>query len=136
MTTPVCDPDYERLLQLRTALRRFLHWSDEQAKVAGLTPPQHQLLLAVRGHPERGGPTIADVASYLMLRHHSVVGLVNRAVAAGLVTRNPDPRNHRAVRLELTELGEHKLHALAAGHLDELRHLTPAIAALEPHVRG
>src|SRR5579862_6942983 len=132
MNSLVADSDYERLLELRTSLRRFLHWSDEQARLAGLTPPQHQLLLAIRGHRELEGPTIAAVAGYLMLRHHSVVGLVNRAVAAGLVARNPDPANHRAVRLTLTELGEDKLRALAAGHLDELRHLTPAIAALEP----
>ena len=54
---------------LRTGLRRFEHWSAEQAASAGLTPAQHQLMLAVRGHPDRRGPTIGEAAEYLLLRH-------------------------------------------------------------------
>ena len=126
----VGDVDYARLLELRTALRRFLRWSDECAQAAGLTSPQHQLLLAVRGHDDRRGPTIGDVAGYLLLRHHSVVGLVDRAVAAGLLTRNADPGNHRAVRLRLTTNAEEKLAALATLHLDELHQLNVAFEAL------
>ena len=29
--------DFEHLLELRTGLRRFLHWSEQQAQAAGLT---------------------------------------------------------------------------------------------------
>jgi DNA-binding MarR family transcriptional regulator len=56
---------YQRLLQFRTGLRRFLHCSAEQAEQAGLTPAQHQLLLAVRGHDAESRPTIGDIAGYL-----------------------------------------------------------------------
>ena len=70
-----------RLLEFRTGLRRFLHWSEEQARAAGLTAAQHQLLLAVRGHD--GGPTIGEVAEQLLLRHHSAVELVDRAERPG-----------------------------------------------------
>src|SRR5580658_11090764 len=42
--------DYENLLAFRSSLRRFLHWSETQARGAGLTPAQHQLMLAVKGH--------------------------------------------------------------------------------------
>jgi DNA-binding MarR family transcriptional regulator len=76
--TALNQAQYERLLRFRTGLRRFLRWSAEQAALAGLTPAQHQLLLAVRGHPEPQGPTIRDVAGYLLLRHHSAVELVDR----------------------------------------------------------
>lgn len=53
--TPEGDPevDYTRLLEFRTGLRQFLRWSDRAAKEAGITPAQHQLLLAVRGHPDQ-----------------------------------------------------------------------------------
>ncbi len=78
---------YQRLLDFRTGLRRFLRWSADQAATVGVTPAQHQLLLAVRGHPDPAGPTIRDVAGYLLVRHHSAVELVDRAVAAGLVER-------------------------------------------------
>ncbi|MGH9036659.1 MAG: MarR family winged helix-turn-helix transcriptional regulator, partial [Acidimicrobiia bacterium] len=56
------EPDYRRLLEFRTGLRRFLSWSEQQAAAVGLTPMQHQLLLAVRGHPHPSGPTVREVA--------------------------------------------------------------------------
>jgi DNA-binding MarR family transcriptional regulator len=124
------DADYRTLLQLRTGLRRFLRWSERQAADAGLTPAQHQLLLAIRGHPDPQGPTISDVAAYLLLRHHSAVGLVDRAESSGLVVRRQDPANHSVVRLGLTPKGLQQLEALSELHLEELSHLAPAMHAL------
>lgn len=117
------DGDYRRLLEFRIELRRFLHWSEEQAQAVGLTPSQHQLLLAIRGHPGSEGPTIGDCAEYLMLRHHSVVGLVDRAEKAGLVVRHRDYDDHRAVRLALSPAGETLIKRLSEAHLEELRRL-------------
>ena len=122
--------DYERLLALRTGLRRFLNWSGQQAEAAGLTPAQHQLLLAVRGHPDPRGPTIGDVAAYLLVRHHSAVELVNRAAAAGLVARQADADDGRTVRVVLTPLGAERLETLAASHLEELRRLSSQLRTL------
>lgn len=121
------DADYRRLLKFRTDLRRFLHWSEEQAEKAGLTAAQHQLLLAVRGHDGAQGPTIGDVAGYLMLRHHSAVGLVDRAVKAGMVERQEDAGDRRVVRLRLTPLGQRTLQQLSALHLEEIQRLAPRI---------
>jgi DNA-binding MarR family transcriptional regulator len=124
------DDDYRTLLDLRTGLRRFLHWSERQAQAAGLTPAQHQLLLAVRGHDDRRGPTVGDVAGYLMLRHHSAVGLVDRAEAAGLLARGADSDKPGTVRLRLTDEGARRLEALSELHLEELAHLSPTLQAL------
>ena len=112
------DAEFERLLRFRDGLRRFLRWSEGEAKRSGLTPAQHQLLLAIRGHA--GAPSVGEVAEHLLLRHHSVVELVDRAAEAGLVRRIADREDHRVVRLALTAAGERKLAALAAAHLDEL----------------
>jgi len=114
------DADFERLLHFRDGLRRFLRWSEQEAKDSGLTPAQHQLLLAIRGHRGSSAPSVGDVADHLLLRHHSVVELVDRAAAAGLVERQVDADDHRVVRLALTPLGEARLTALSAAHLDEL----------------
>jgi DNA-binding MarR family transcriptional regulator len=84
---------------------------------------QHQLLLAIRGHDDVRGPTIGDVAEYLLLRHHSVVGLVDRAEAAGLVRRRPDAEDHRTLRLVLTRRSARTLEALASIHARELERL-------------
>lgn len=126
----LAEADFEHLLQLRTGLRRFLRWSEQQAQAAGLTPAQHQLLLAIRGHPDPAGPTIGEIANYLVLRHHSAVGLIDRAAAAGLVKRNPDPVNNSVVRVTLTPAGTDKLDALAETHLQELAHLAPTMRTL------
>jgi DNA-binding MarR family transcriptional regulator len=122
-TVGLADEVYARLLMLRTDLRRFERWSAEQAQSAGLTPMQHQLLLAIRGHADRRGPTIGDVAEYLLLRHHSAGGLIERAESAGLVHRARDGQDHRVVRLQLTDAGAHCLELLTAAHLDELSRL-------------
>jgi DNA-binding MarR family transcriptional regulator len=124
------DDDYARLLDFRTGIRRFLHWSEQEAGEVGLTPAQHQLLLAIRGHDDPTGPTVGDVANYLLLRHHSAVGLVDRAEAAGLVTRKIDPDDQRVVRLRLTSLGARRLRQLSEAHLEELARLAPRLRAL------
>jgi DNA-binding MarR family transcriptional regulator len=121
---------YEQLLSFRTGLRRFLRWSAEQARAAGLTPAQHQLLLAIRGHPDPAGPTIGEVAQSLLLRHHSTVELVDRAQTAGLVERLADPADSRVVRLGLTPLGTNRLETLTALHLEELARLEPQLQGL------
>ena len=122
--------DFENLLAFRTGLRRFLHWSQTQAQAAGLTPAQHQLLVAIKGHPGEQPPTIGDLAGYLLLRHHSAVELVDRAAAAGVVQRCPDPADGRVTRVGLTADGESRLARLAPAHLDELRQLAPVLDQL------
>lgn len=122
------DADFTRLLDFRDGLRRFLRWSDDQARVVGLTGAQHQLLLAVRGHGSP--PSIREVAEHLLLRHHSVVELVDRAESAGLLERVDDPDDHRVVRLRLTRAGADKVEALSAAHLEELSRLRRRVAAL------
>jgi DNA-binding MarR family transcriptional regulator len=120
---------YERLLDFRTGLRRFLRWGADQAAMAGLIPAQHQLLLAIRGHPDPAGPTIREVAGYLLVRHHSAVELVDRA-GAGLVERRQDGDDLRAVRLCLTADGADRLARLSALHPEELRRFAPQLEAL------
>jgi DNA-binding MarR family transcriptional regulator len=117
-------------LNLRTGLRRFLHWSEEQADAHGLTPAQHQLLLAVRGSGAQHGPTIGELSEALVLRHHSVVGLIDRAQSAGLVTRRRDPSRHSLVHIQLTDLGQKALRDLSQTHLQEIAELAPAMQAL------
>lgn len=128
------DDDYARLLAFRDGLRRFLHWSDEESRAVGITAPQHQLLLAIRGHG--APPSIGEVAEHLLLRHHSVVELVDRAVAAGLVERIADEDDQRVVRLRLTRQGASCLRRLSSAHLEELSRLRPQLESLWDHLPG
>lgn len=122
--------DYRTLLAFRTALTRFLHWSAEQLGSAGLTPQQHNLLLAIRGHPGASGPSIREIAEYLALRHHTAVELVDRVQQAGLVKRCSDPRDRRIVRVQLTGAGKRLVARLDAAHREELRQIAPALGII------
>jgi DNA-binding MarR family transcriptional regulator len=128
--------DFERLLAFRVGLRRFQRWSEDQARAAGLTHVQHQLLVAVKGHPGSDPPAVSDLAGYLLLRHHSAVELVDRAEHAGLVRRTPDARDARLVRVRLTSKGERIVNDLTPGHLIELHSLAAVLNELVADVKA
>ncbi len=102
----------------------------QQAKRAGITPTQHQLLLAIRSSRDPRGPTVSEIADGLIIRHHSAVGLIDRAQEAGLITRERDPDQHSLVHLKLSEFGARTLSALSEVHLRELAQLAPTMQAL------
>ena len=127
------DEEYARLLSVRTGLRRFERWSAEQAASHGVTPSQHQLLLAIRGHTgldAANGLRIGQAADYLLIRHHSAVELIDRCEDAGLIERSRDPDDRRVVRLRLSQHGAQVLADLAGAHLEELARLTPLFEAM------
>lgn len=117
---PLTDQDYEALARFRHALRVFLRFSEDAARAEGLTPSQHQLLLAVRGH-RHTAPSVGDLAELLQVRNHSVVGLVERADAAGLTRSASDPLDGRRRLVSLAPKGEAVLERLSDRHREELR---------------
>lgn len=119
--------DYRRLAEFRYLLRCFLEFSEAAASGAGLTPRQHQALLALKGVPEDAAPTIGYLAERLRIRHHSAAELADRLVEAGLIGREQDPHDRRRVRLRLTRTAEARLGKLSASHLRELQRLRPAL---------
>lgn len=119
--------DYQLLAELRHLLAQFLTFSEAAAREAGLAPRQHQALLAIKGHPHGRDVTIGDLAAWLGIRPHSAVGLVDRLVARGYLTRRADPHDGRRILLSLTAHGEHTLACLSAIHRDELRRLAPLL---------
>jgi DNA-binding MarR family transcriptional regulator len=128
--------DFEKLLEFRVTLRRFQRWSEDQARVAGLTHVQHQLLVAIKGFPGDQPPTVGDLAGYLLLRPHSTVGLVDRAEAAGLVQRIPDRVDGRVIRVRLTAEGDRVMQELTRAHLERLHELAAVLDELVDHADG
>jgi DNA-binding MarR family transcriptional regulator len=127
---------YRLLAEFRYLLRGFLEFSEVAARGAGLTPGQHQALLAIKGFPSDRGPTVGELAKRLRIRHHSAVELVDRLVDADLCTRTHDAVDRRRVLLGLTEHAEHLLAALSAAHLAELRALRPALQEILERVEA
>lgn len=115
--------DFEELARFRFGIRRYLRFSEDTVRQAGLTPQHYQLLLALKGFPQREWATVRELADRLQLRHHSVVELVNRAQKQGLVRRAPDPTDGRVVRVLLTPEGQGVMGRLGALHRVELRRM-------------
>ena len=124
---PLTKREFEALAEFRFTIRRYLRFSEETVRRHGLTPQQYQLLLALKGFPDREWATIRELADRLQLRHHSVVELVDRAQGQGLVTRAANPEDARSVRVLLTAAGDRILGRLSALHRDELRRLDTAL---------
>jgi DNA-binding MarR family transcriptional regulator len=128
----VGQAEYEALADFRQAVREFLRFSETAAAEAGLTPRQHQALLAIRGAHGGAPLTVGELARKLYVRHHSAVGLVDRLAALGLVARRPGKPDRRRVLVALTAAGQRVLAGLSAAHREELRQLGPRLrAALE-----
>ncbi len=123
----VTKAEYVALAAFRHALRQFLRYSEEAAAAAGLTPQQHQALLALKGFPGRDEITIGELAERLQIRHHSAVELVDRLCSEGLVRRESSLLDRRQVRIELTARGVSFLERLSAAHKDELRRIAPSL---------
>lgn len=115
------------MLAFRTAMRRFMQWSEERAQAEGMTHLQHQLLLAVRAHDDHRGPTVGEAAEYLLMTPSSASELVDRAESGGYVRRERSDEDARVVRLRLTASGEQRLERLTVDVLAELERLGPTL---------
>ena len=112
----IAQAEYRALAEFRYELRRFLHFSEQAARAAGLEPQQHQLLLALKGMPERKDTSVGNLAERLQIQHHSTVELVNRMVERGLLERHRDESDQRRVLVGLTLYGEGVLKKLSLLH--------------------
>jgi DNA-binding MarR family transcriptional regulator len=113
--------DFRALAEFRYQIRAFLHFSEEAARVEGLSPQQHQLLLALKGFPDGARPTVMDIAERLHLRHHSAVELTNRMVATGMIRKSRDREDRRRAWLLITARGEAVLRRLSLTHREQLQ---------------
>ena len=121
--------DYQSLAELRYQIRRYVHFSEQVARAAGLEPRQHQLMLALKGLPKGIRPRVGEMAERLQIQHHSTVELVNRLSAGGYIRRHRAGDDRREVLLALTPKGEKVLRELSLHHRSELRTQGPALVA-------
>lgn len=120
--------EYRALAHFRCEIRRFLHFSEEQARKHGLEPQQHQLLLAIKGLPEDARPTVGELAARLQLKHHSTVELLDRLEKHAYVTRIAGTDDRRQVIVHLTRAGAGVLRRLSLAHRRELDTAGPALS--------
>lgn len=119
--------EYQALAEFRYQLRRFMRFSEQAARAAGLEPQQHQLMLVVKGLPMGKIASIGELAERMQLQHHSTVELIDRMVERGLIERHRDASNQRRVLVNLTPLGDELLKKLSLLHRMELRTTKPTL---------
>jgi DNA-binding MarR family transcriptional regulator len=129
------DTDYRDHADFRYAIRRFLRYSEQQARACGITPQQHLLLLIVRGHPSYPAVSIGEIAERLQLRHHSASLLVERGVQRGLLRREKDGVDRRRALVSLTDEGARILARITQANKQELKALDDALFRLRDSLR-
>ncbi|HTP88672.1 MAG TPA: MarR family transcriptional regulator [Bryobacteraceae bacterium] len=136
MTAHLTTREFQALAEFRFQIRRFLRFSEEQARASGIEPQQHQLLLAIKGLPADSRATVGELASRMLLRHHSTVELVDRLAEHGAVERVHGETDHREVLVRLTRKGEALLNRLSVAHREELRGTGPELMKTLQEVLG
>jgi DNA-binding MarR family transcriptional regulator len=126
-TPQISQSDYQALAEIRFHIRRFQHFSEQAARAAGIVPQQHQLLLTLKGLPAGRKATIGELADRLLIKHHSMVELIDRLAERKLIQRLRDESDQRRVLIQLTLQGEQVLQKLALQHLNELQLEGPAL---------
>lgn len=109
------------LAHFRSALRRFVAFSEQVAADHGVTVQWYQALLVVRTYRGAKHISVGELAEQLMIRDHSAAELVSRLAQAKLVRRKTDPADRRRSLVVITRAGERRLSELAAVHLKKLR---------------
>lgn len=125
MAKKINSSDFKAMAELRYQIRRYLRFSENAARQAGIEPQQHQLLLAIRGLPDNLKPTIGVLAERMQLQHHSTVELIDRLVDRNLLCRLRATDDRRQVLVKLTRDGEQFLKTLSLYHLQELQSAGP-----------
>ena len=121
--------DIEIRSAFRHQLRQFERSGEDVARKYGITFPQYLVLLHAKGMPGRAWALIGELAQKMLLEHHSVVGLVSRCEAAGLVKRKRSVEDARQVEVHLTAKGDRTVNAIAGAQSNEMRALHTYLSA-------
>lgn len=136
LTEELADADYRALAAFRRSIREFQSFSESAARENGLTPQQHQAILAIRGLSADGDMSVGSLAGHLMVQHHSAVELVDRLAQAGLIERMTATDDRRKVNVRLTDKAHALLEQLSRVHLIELRRRAPELAKILKGLSG
>jgi DNA-binding MarR family transcriptional regulator len=117
---PLSKHEFEILANFRYEIRKFLRFSEQVTRKAGITPLQYLMLLNIKGFPGREWATIGEIAERLQAQHHGVVALVSRCEKQGFVERRRSTEDRRRIEVRLLPKGEEFVERLANAHRVQL----------------
>ncbi len=104
----------------------------ESGREHGVTPQQGQLLCVLMPQPYGMG----ELGAMLGLAKSSLTGLVDRSERNGLVRREPDPNDQRAVRVALTPMGSRLADRFYAETCRRVEQLSAGLSEAERETLG
>lgn len=117
---PMDKQAFETLANFRYEIRKFLRFSENVTRKAGITPLQYLMLLNIKGFPGRDWATVGEIAERLQAQHHGVVALVSRCEKQGFVERRRSTEDRRRIEVRLLAKGEEFVEQLANAHRVQL----------------
>ncbi len=117
---PMDKQAFETLANFRYEIRKFLRFSENVTRKAGITPLQYLMLLNIKGYPGRDWATVGELAERLQAQHHGVVALVSRCEKQGFVERRRSTEDRRRIEVRLLPKGEDYVERLANAHRVQL----------------
>lgn len=134
--SPLSKRDFETLAHFRYQIRKFIRFSEKLALKHGIKPQQYQLLLQIRGYPDRDWATVGELAERLQSQHHGVVALISRCEKLGLVERRRSSEDRRRIEIRLLAKGDKLVNKVARLHRDELLSLEGRFAVPDMRAFG
>lgn len=113
--------DYRALSTFRFELARFLRFSEQTCRRAGLTPTQYLLMLHIRGRAGRVPASVGQLALRLQASPHGTTALIARSIRSGLVGKRRSSQDRRRSEVFLTPRGLRLLLRVATRHRAQLR---------------
>src|SRR4051812_36406248 len=95
----------------RLAMENYRQMMESMAQI-GLTTPQASVLMMIHGFDGRG--KMSDLVRLTQASAGNLTGIVDRLTAAGLVERERDAGDRRAVYASLTAAGKRKVQEIQA----------------------
>ncbi|RJQ76126.1 MarR family transcriptional regulator [Pseudonocardiaceae bacterium YIM PH 21723] len=109
MTAVVTEQDALRLVLAMHRLVRSLRRAIPSSEL----PPTHLIVLATL--VEHGALRLGELAVKVPCSQPTATTVVGHLESAGLLRRDPDPQDGRAVQVMLTELGRQRINDVATG---------------------
>jgi DNA-binding MarR family transcriptional regulator len=116
---------YRGLAEFRYQIRRFVSFSEQAARAAGLEPAQHQLMLAIYGLPPAKRPNLATLAERMCIDVEACTKLAEEVLDKGLLRWTANPADRREKLLALTEPGQTILRNLTTMHRNQVLAVGP-----------
>lgn len=112
------DPHLKVIRPLVEAYLAFSRADNRHIRAMKLTPAQFDVIATLG---DTDGLTCSELSQATLVTKGTLTGVLDRLAAKGLIRRDPDPQDRRAVRIRLTDKGDALFRKTYGAHITYLR---------------